>query len=72
MEENELVVYQFLHLFKSCLQKYFGQVSDKHFVLSGDRIHMILEELVVDGDIVESSIKNAVNPIMMYESVSKR
>ncbi|KAK3890855.1 hypothetical protein Pcinc_005215 [Petrolisthes cinctipes] len=71
-QENELMVYEFLGLYVGALQRYFGKFSERHLLLSTDHLHMVLEEMVVDGELVESSIKNVLAPIQMLDAASSR
>ncbi|CAL4156361.1 unnamed protein product, partial [Meganyctiphanes norvegica] len=70
-EENELMVYEFLNLYVNSLHRYFGKFSERHVLYNIDRLHMVLEEMVVDGEIVESSIRNILSPIQMLDNVAK-
>lgn len=70
--ENELMVYEFLSLYVSALHRYFGKFSERHVLFNVDRLHMVLEEMVVGGEIVESSIRNVLSPIHMLDTVSSR
>ncbi|XP_064086492.1 AP-4 complex subunit sigma-1-like isoform X2 [Macrobrachium nipponense] len=69
--ENELMVYEFLSLYVNALHRYFGKFSERHVLFNIDRLHMVLEEMVVDGEVVETSIKNALSPIQMLDTVSR-
>lgn len=70
--ENELMIYEFLSLYVSALHKYFGKFSEKHILLNIERLHMVLEEMVVGGELVEPSIRNALSPIQMLDAISSR
>ncbi|KAK7005378.1 AP-4 complex subunit sigma-1, partial [Halocaridina rubra] len=69
--ENELMVYEFLNLYVNALHRYFGKFSERHVLFNIDRLHMVLEEMVVDGELVESSVKNALSPILVLDSMSR-
>ncbi|XP_042216604.1 AP-4 complex subunit sigma-1-like [Homarus americanus] len=70
--ENELMVYEFINLYVNALHRYFGKFSERHVLFNIDRLHMVLEEMVVGGELVESSIRNALSPIQMLDTVSSR
>ncbi|XP_045613464.1 AP-4 complex subunit sigma-1 isoform X1 [Procambarus clarkii] len=70
--ENEMMVYEFLSLYVDALHRYFGKFSERHVLLNIDRLHMVLEEMVVGGELVESSIRNVLNPIQVLDTVSAR
>lgn len=70
--ENELMVHEFLSLYVNALHKYFGKFSEKHILLNMDRLHMVLEEMVVGGELIEPSIRNALSPIQMLDAISSR
>ncbi|MPC14217.1 AP-4 complex subunit sigma-1 [Portunus trituberculatus] len=63
--ENELMIYEFLSLYVNALHKYFGKFSEKHILLNIERLHMVLEEMVVAGELLEPSIRNALSPIQI-------
>lgn len=70
--ENELMVYEFLNLYVNALHRYFGKFSERHVLFNVDRLHMVLEEMVVDGELVESSIGNALSIVQMLDSVASK
>ncbi|KAG0721857.1 AP-4 complex subunit sigma [Chionoecetes opilio] len=72
LAENELMVYEFLSLYVSALHKYFGKFSEKHILLNLERLHMVLEEMVVGGELLEPSIRNALSPIQMLDAITSR
>ncbi|XP_063879054.1 AP-4 complex subunit sigma-1-like [Scylla paramamosain] len=70
--ENELMIYEFLSLYVNALHKYFGKFSEKHILLNIEWLHMVLEEMVVAGELLEPSIRNALSPIQMLDTISSR
>ena len=65
------MIYEFLSLYVNALHRYFGKFSERHVLFNIDRLHMVLEEMVVDGEIVETSTKNALSAIQMLDSISR-
>lgn len=70
--ENELMLYEFLSLYVNALHRYFGKFSERHVLFNIDRLHMVLEEMIVDGELCESSVRNALIPIQMLDNISNR
>ena len=53
--ENELSCLEFIHLFVEVLDQYFGSVCELDLVFNFYKVYQILDELVVGGEILESS-----------------
>lgn len=53
--ENELSIMEFIHLFVETLDKFFGVVCELDVVFNFYKVYSILDELVIGGEIVETS-----------------
>ncbi len=53
--ENELSCLEFIHLFVEVLDQYFGSVCELDLVFNFYKVYQILDEMVVGGEILESS-----------------
>lgn len=54
-EENELALFEAIHFFVLCLDNYFNGVTELDLMFSMDMIYMILDEIILDGDIIETN-----------------
>lgn len=53
--ENELGSMEFIHLFVETLDKFFGSVCELDVVYNFYKVYAILDELIIGGEIIESS-----------------
>ena len=65
--ENELAVLEFIHLFVETLEKYFENLSEMDIMFNLDKVHMILDEMISNGVIVESNMTNILKPIIVMD-----
>eukprot|EP01126_Amoeba_proteus_P060434 TRINITY_DN7992_c0_g1_i2.p1 TRINITY_DN7992_c0_g1~~TRINITY_DN7992_c0_g1_i2.p1 ORF type:complete len:178 (-),score=11.26 TRINITY_DN7992_c0_g1_i2:10-543(-) len=61
--ENVLSVRDFIHFMVETLDLYFESICELDIMYNLDKVHIILEELVLDGDIVETNRRVALYPI---------
>jgi uncharacterized membrane protein len=54
INDNELVVLEFIHLFVECLDAYYGNVCELDLVFHFDKVYAILDEMVLSGEICET------------------
>ena len=54
-DDNELSMLEFIHLFVEVLDQYFGSVCELDLVFNFYKVYQILDEMVVGGEIMESS-----------------
>ncbi len=55
VNDNELSVLEFIHLFVEVLDGYFGNVCELDLVFHFDKVYAILDEMVLSGEISETS-----------------
>lgn len=55
VNDNELSVLEFVHLFVEVLDGYFGNVCELDLVFHFDRVYAVLDEMVLSGEISETS-----------------
>ncbi|OWF35741.1 AP-4 complex subunit sigma-1 [Mizuhopecten yessoensis] len=67
LTENELAVMEVLQNFVETVIKYFEQV----FVYNMDKIHMILDEMVVSGEIAETNKSRALLPLQLMDATRR-
>jgi len=63
MNDNELSVLELIHLFVEVLDAYFGNVCELDLVFHFDKVYQILDELLLAGEISETSTKNIVSTL---------
>ena len=68
--ENELLVYEFMNAFINTLHQYFGKFTEKHVLFNPDKMHLVLNEMVVKGNVVEVSPNNILGPIILLQKQS--
>ena len=55
INDNEMSVLEFVHLFVEVLDGYFGNVCELDLVFHFDRVYFILDEMILSGEISETS-----------------
>jgi AP-4 complex subunit sigma-1 len=66
-DENELAILEFIHTFVETLDKYFENVCELDIMFNLEKTHYILDEMVLDGCIVDTNRRNILNPIYLME-----
>ncbi|XP_032300835.1 AP-4 complex subunit sigma-1 isoform X2 [Coturnix japonica] len=65
--ENEMAVYELIHNFVEVLDKYFSRV----IMFNLDRVHIILDEMVLNGCIVETNPSRILAPLFVLDKVAE-
>lgn len=58
--DNELAYLEFVQLFVEVLDNYFGEVKELDLIFSFNTVYAILDEMIIGGEIMETSIKRVV------------
>eukprot|EP00002_Diphylleia_rotans_P026071 TRINITY_DN5181_c0_g1_i1.p1 TRINITY_DN5181_c0_g1~~TRINITY_DN5181_c0_g1_i1.p1 ORF type:complete len:143 (+),score=31.74 TRINITY_DN5181_c0_g1_i1:49-477(+) len=66
--ENELSVLEFVHCYVETLDQYFENVCELDIVMHIDKAHIILDEMLVNGHIVETNKTNVLNLLRFYDT----
>ncbi|XP_014797178.1 PREDICTED: AP-4 complex subunit sigma-1 isoform X1 [Calidris pugnax] len=69
--ENEMAVYELIHNFVEVLDKYFSRVSELDIMFNLDRVHIILDEMVLNGCIVETNRTRILAPLHVLDKVAE-
>ncbi|KAM6274895.1 AP-4 complex subunit sigma-1 [Porphyrio hochstetteri] len=69
--ENEMAVYELIHNFVEVLDKYFSRVSELDIMFNLDRVHIILDEMVLNGCIVETNRNRILAPLFVLDKVTE-
>ncbi|XP_070834939.1 AP-4 complex subunit sigma-1 [Chaetodon trifascialis] len=64
--ENELSVYELVHNFVEVLDKYFSRV----IMFNLDRVHIILDEMIQNGHIVETNKSRILAPLTALDKMA--
>lgn len=68
-EENELSIFELVHNFIEVLDKYFSRVSELDIMFNLDRVHIILDEMIQNGHIVETNKSRILAPITAIDRI---
>ncbi|XP_065829288.1 uncharacterized protein [Oscarella lobularis] len=71
-EENELAILEFIHNVVETFDQYFENVCELDIMFNIDRAHMILDEMIANGQICESNRTRVLAPIAILEKASSR
>ncbi|XP_010133325.1 PREDICTED: AP-4 complex subunit sigma-1 [Buceros rhinoceros silvestris] len=69
--ENEMAVYELIHNFVEVLDKYFSRVSELDIMFNLDRVHIILDEMVLNGCIVETNRNRILAPLLVLDKAAE-
>ncbi|KAK8808408.1 hypothetical protein WA158_008310 [Blastocystis sp. Blastoise] len=62
-EDNEIGILEFIHCYVETLDKFFGNV----IMFNLERAHFILDEMVCNGEVVDTNLKNITKPLELME-----
>ncbi|KAJ2402637.1 AP-1 adaptor complex sigma subunit Aps1 [Coemansia sp. RSA 2559] len=57
LDDNELLIMEFIHRYVECLDRYFGSVCELDLIFHFQKAYFILDEMVMAGELQESSKK---------------
>lgn len=66
-DENELAVYDLLDFIGNTIELSLKPFDEVRFMSNIDKVTMILDEIVLNGSVVEMSSSNALYPIQYIE-----
>lgn len=69
--ENELGMLEFIHATVETLDKYFENVCELDIMFNIEKAHFILDEMVMNGCVVETNKANVLKPILLLEKTYK-
>ncbi|VTJ54851.1 Hypothetical predicted protein [Marmota monax] len=70
-EQNEMAIYEFIHNFVEVLDEYFSRVSELDIMFNLDKVHIILDEMVLNGCIVETNRARILAPLQILDKMSE-
>ncbi|XP_021928393.1 AP-1 complex subunit sigma-2 isoform X1 [Zootermopsis nevadensis] len=62
-KDNELLTLEIIHRYVELLDKYFGSVCELDIIFNFEKAYFILDELLLGGEIQETSKKNVLKAI---------
>ncbi|CAG0924862.1 unnamed protein product [Notodromas monacha] len=62
-DDNELLTLEIIHRYVELLDKYFGSVCELDIIFNFEKAYFILDELLVGGEIQETSKKSVLKAI---------
>eukprot|EP00698_Gefionella_okellyi_P011182 TRINITY_DN2936_c0_g1_i1.p1 TRINITY_DN2936_c0_g1~~TRINITY_DN2936_c0_g1_i1.p1 ORF type:complete len:143 (+),score=23.83 TRINITY_DN2936_c0_g1_i1:204-632(+) len=66
-DENELAIFEFIHNIVETFDRYFENVCELDIMWSLDKAHFILEEMVMNGCVVESNKTSILGPVQLLD-----
>ena len=66
--ENELSILEFIHCLVETFDRYFVEVCELDVMFQIDRAHFILEEMLLNGFIIETNKQLILEPIALMEA----
>eukprot|EP01137_Pigoraptor_chileana_P016655 Opistho-2@73659 len=66
--ENELGILEFIHTLVETFDRYFDTVCELDIMFGIDKAHMILDEMIANGYIVEANKTNILTALALMES----
>ena len=67
INDNELSVLEFIHLFVEVLDGYFGNVCELDLVFHFDKVYAVLDEMVLSGEISETSALSVLEKLKEFD-----
>ncbi|OVA08514.1 Adaptor protein complex [Macleaya cordata] len=69
-DENELAILEFIHLLVETMDRHFGNVCELDIMFHLEKVHFMLEEMVMNGCVVETSKSNILTPIQFLDKAT--
>lgn len=68
-EDNELITLEIVHRYVEQMDKYYGNVCELDIIFNFQKAYFILDELLLAGEMQESSKKNVLRCISQQDSL---
>ncbi|KAJ8291153.1 hypothetical protein GJAV_G00021990 [Gymnothorax javanicus] len=69
--ENELAIFELVHNFVEVLDKYFSRVSELDIMFNVEKVHIILDEMILNGYIVETNKTRVLAPLLVLDKMAE-
>ncbi|KAJ6742766.1 ADAPTOR COMPLEXES SMALL SUBUNIT FAMILY [Salix viminalis] len=70
MDGMSFAILEFIHLLVETMDRHFGNVCELDIMFHLEKAHFMLEEMVMNGCIVETSKANILSPIQLMDKTS--
>ena len=67
-EENELAILEFIHLLVESFDSYFENVCELDIMFNLDKAHLIIQEALMNGIIVETNKMSLLQPVQFLDA----
>ena len=71
-KENELGMLEFIHTLVETMDKWAGSICELDIMYQLEQVHFLLDEMVMNGHIIETNRINILRPIDLLERESKK
>eukprot|EP00565_Helicotheca_tamesis_P008989 CAMPEP_0185724808 /NCGR_PEP_ID=MMETSP1171-20130828/1186_1 /TAXON_ID=374046 /ORGANISM="Helicotheca tamensis, Strain CCMP826" /LENGTH=137 /DNA_ID=CAMNT_0028392741 /DNA_START=129 /DNA_END=542 /DNA_ORIENTATION=- len=70
--ENELGLLEFIHTLVETMDKWAGSICELDIMYQLEQVHFLLDEMVMNGYVVETNKMNILRPLDLIERESKK
>lgn len=70
--DNELITLEIIHRYVEVLDRYFGNVCELDLIFNFQKAYAILDELIISGELQESSKKSVLRVVTQSDSVEEQ
>ncbi|KAG0204612.1 AP-1 complex subunit sigma-2 [Mortierella sp. GBA30] len=70
-QDNELITLEIIHRYVEVLDRYFGNVCELDLIFNFQRAYFILDELLIAGEMQESSKKTVLRVITQQDAMEE-
>ncbi|KAI0032041.1 AP complex, mu/sigma subunit [Vararia minispora EC-137] len=70
--DNELITLEIVHRYVEVLDRYFGNVCELDLIFNFQKAYAILDELIIAGELQESSKKSVLRVVTQADSVEEQ
>ena len=70
--ENELGLLEFIHTLVETMDRWAGSICELDIMYQLEQVHFLLDEMVMNGYVVETNKSNVLKPIDLIERESKK
>ncbi|CAL6016389.1 Sigma_adaptin [Hexamita inflata] len=63
VDDNELAMMEAIHLFVETMQQFFGTVCELNLIFDFPKVHIIIDQIILAGQIQETSIASILNNV---------
>ncbi|KAI9500826.1 AP-1 adaptor complex sigma subunit Aps1 [Coemansia sp. RSA 1358] len=72
LDDNELLILEFIHRYVECLDRYFGNVCELDLIFHFQKAYFVLDEMVMAGELQESSKRTVLRAIAQQDETETK